>query len=77
MNVHSSLWLDGRGGYRLTLSKEIPLFSRLYMEGEMEYDRWEGLDYTIIGNFVITRRISLTGNYNSTNGAGFGLNLWF
>lgn len=77
MNIHSSLWVDGRGGYRLTLSKEIPLLSRLYMEGEMEYDRWEGLDYTIIGNFVITRRISLTGNYNSTNGAGFGLNLWF
>ncbi len=77
MNIRLFAWLDSEGGYRVGLSKHIPVLPRITMEAEVEYDRWQGLDYTIAGYYILTRRLWLTGNIDSESGAGIGINLWF
>lgn len=77
MNINLFAWLDSEGGYRIGLSKHVPVFPRFLMEAEMEYDRWDGVDYSISGFYILTRKFWLSATFNPESGGGFGLNLWF
>ena len=78
LNIESSYWLDTDGGGRFIFEKEFTLTPRLSLTGEAEYDtndsEWEGkagLDYTL------SKAISITGQWHSDFGWGFGAMIRF
>lgn len=77
LNFESISWIDTDGGARFFLAKELELTPRFGVHGEAEYDthtQWEGK----VGlSYLISRDISIIGNWHSEYGLGIGLQIRF
>jgi len=77
LNVESMVWVDSDGGARVALDKEFTLTPRLSLIGEVHYDThdlWEGK--TGIA-YLLTKHVSLLGQWHSEFGWGGGLQVRF
>ncbi|MBU1053592.1 MAG: multicopper oxidase domain-containing protein [Proteobacteria bacterium] len=75
--IQTTGWVDTEGELRLSLSKELPLTSRLSAFGEIEYDtatKWECQAGAI---FLIDKRFSIMASYHTEFGIGAGLVIRF
>ena len=77
LNVESMLWVDSDGGARVALDKEFTLTPRLSLIGEVQYDthdQWEGKTGM---SYLLTKNVSLLGQWHSEYGWGGGLQVRF
>jgi FtsP/CotA-like multicopper oxidase with cupredoxin domain len=77
LNVESMVWVDTDGGARVTLDKTFTLTPRLSLVGEIQYDThdlWEGKTGL---SYVISKSVSLMGQWHSEYGWGGGLQVRF
>lgn len=77
LNIESTAWLDTDGGARVTIEKELTLTPRLSLIGEVQYDThdlWEGKAEL---SYILTKDVSLLGQWHSEFGWGGGLQLRF
>ncbi|MGE5238188.1 MAG: multicopper oxidase domain-containing protein [Chloroflexota bacterium] len=77
MNLDVRAWLDTDGGARVTVDKVLHLTPRVGLYGEVEYDthdRWEG---SVGLSYIVSRKISLIGQWHSDYGWGAGLRILF
>ena len=77
LNLESMLWVDSDGGARVKLDKEFSLTPRLSLIGEVQYDThdlWEGKTGL---SYMLTKSVSLLGQWHSEFGWGGGLQIRF
>ena len=72
-NVHTTLWAGTEPSFRWTAEREIHLTSRLVGFAEVEYDTETDWEWTAGGEFILTRHLSVVGQYSSDYGAGLGV----
>ena len=75
LNIRTSIWVGTDKSFRWSAGKEIPITRRLVGFAETEYDTVTGWDWASGGEFILTRHLSLYGQYSSEYGAGGGLRL--
>jgi FtsP/CotA-like multicopper oxidase with cupredoxin domain len=73
----SSVWLDTEGEVRLSLEKEIQLTDRLYAFGEFQYDTESKEEWLTGAGCILSKNITLIGQYHSEYKGGIGLNIRF
>jgi len=75
LNIESRIWIDSDLGVRFNFGKHLELTPRIMLIGEVQYDthdHWEGL----IGvSYILSKYISLVGNWHSDYGWGAGFQL--
>ena len=77
LNFESMMWVDTDGGARVKLEKEFTLTPRLSLIGEFQYDThdsWEGKTGL---SYLLTKSVSLLGQWHSEFGWGGGLQVRF
>jgi CopA family copper-resistance protein len=77
LNFETTAWVDTDGGARVIAEKEFALTPRLSLLGEVEYDthdKWEGKAGL---SYVLTKTVSLLGQWHSEFGWGGGLQVRF
>ena len=77
LNFESAAWVDTDAGARIMLEKEFALTPRLSLLGEVEYDthdEWEGKAGL---SYMVSKNVSLLGQWHSEYGWGGGLQLRF
>ena len=77
LNVESRVWVDSDGGARAALDKEFTLTPRLSLSGEVQYDThdlWEGKAGV---SYLLTKHVSLLGQWHSEFGWGGGVRVRF
>ena len=77
LNFESMIWVDTDGGARVKLDKEFTLTPRLALIGEIQYDThdlWEGKTGL---SYMVTKSVSLLGQWHSEFGWGGGLQVRF
>jgi len=77
LNVESMVWVDSDGGARVALDKEFTLTPRLSLIGEVQYDThdlWEGKAGM---SYLLTKHVSLLGQWHSEYGWGGGVQVRF
>jgi CopA family copper-resistance protein len=75
--IHTTGWVDTEGEFRFSLSKKLPLTSRLSVFGDVEYDtatQWECQAGAI---FLIEKRFSIIAGYHTEFGIGAGIRIRF
>ncbi len=77
LNIDLTVWADTGGGARVQVSKEIPLTPRLTLGGEVRYDTREKWEERVHLDYMLTREISLIGQWHSEYGWGGGLRVRF
>jgi FtsP/CotA-like multicopper oxidase with cupredoxin domain len=77
LNIESRSWIDTDGGARFNLDKEFELTPRLVLYGEAEYDThdlWEGKAGL---SYLVSKNISLLGQWHSEFAWGGGIQVRF
>ena len=77
LNFESFVWVDSDGGARVDVEKAFTLTPRLSLIGEIEYDThdlWEGKTGL---SYVLSKNVSLLGQWHSEFGWGGGLQVRF
>jgi FtsP/CotA-like multicopper oxidase with cupredoxin domain len=77
LNFESMVWVDSDGGARVALDKEFTLTPRLSLIGEVQYDThdlWEGKTGM---SYLLTKNVSLLGQWHSEFGWGGGVQVRF
>jgi len=77
LNIDLTVWGDTGGGARVQISKDIPLTPRLSIGGEVRYDTHEKWEERVHLDYILTREISLIGQWHSEYGWGGGLRVRF
>lgn len=75
--IESRTWLDTEGDIRISLAKHIPLYHRVTLGTEVEYDsesRWEG---EVGLEYLLKKDISLIAKWHSDYGFGAGIDFRF
>jgi hypothetical protein len=73
LNFESMIWVDTDGGARMKIDKEFTLTPRLSLIGEVQYDThdsWEGKTGL---SYMLSKSVSLLGQWHSEFGWGGGL----
>ena len=73
LNMPTSVWVGTDASFRWTAGKELFLTRRLVAAAEVEYDTVTDWEYTVGGEFILTRHFSLAGQYSSEYEWGGGL----
>ena len=77
LNFESMIWVDTDGGARMKIDKEFTLTPRLALVGEIQYDThdlWEGKTGL---SYMLTKSVSLLGQWHSEFGWGGGIQVRF
>jgi hypothetical protein len=77
LNFESRTWVDTEGGVRVELEKEFQLTPRIGLIGEVEYDShdlWEG---KVALNYMLSKTISIVGQWHAEFGWGGGVQVRF
>jgi Multicopper oxidase len=69
--------VDSAGAARLTLTKTLPLTSRLAASAKVEYDTRHQWEWIAGAEYTLTKSLSLATHYHSEYGAGGGLMIRF
>ena len=75
LNVRTSIWVGTDKSFRWSAGKEIAVTSRLMGFADTQYDTVTGWEWTSGGELILTRHLSLYGQYSSEFGAGGGVRL--
>jgi len=75
--IESEVWVDTKGEFRFAGEKEIQLTSRVSAFAKAEYDTESEWEWMAGGEFMLTRYISLIGQYHSDFYGGGGLMVRF
>jgi FtsP/CotA-like multicopper oxidase with cupredoxin domain len=73
----STALIDSEGDARLSLTKTLQLTSRLAAFGKVDYDTGSQWEWSAGAEYVLTKSLSLVGQYSSDYGLGGGVNLRF
>jgi hypothetical protein len=77
LNIESRGWLDTDGGTRIMLEKSLELTPRLSLTGEAEFDTHEEWEGRVGLSYMLTKHISLVGNWHSEYSWGGGVAVRF
>jgi FtsP/CotA-like multicopper oxidase with cupredoxin domain len=75
LNIPMSVWVGTDESFRWNAGKEIAITRRLVGFADIQYDTVTGWEWASGGEFVLTRHLSLYGQYSSAYGAGGGVRL--
>jgi hypothetical protein len=70
-------WADTGGEFRFGVAKSYPITDRLHVFGEIEYDTRTDYEWAAGLEYILTKELSITGNYHSEFGAGGGVAVRF
>ena len=70
-------WVDSEGEFRFGASKSYPITDRLHIFGEVEYDTRNEYEWSAGLEYIVSKNLSVTGNFHSEFGVGGGLSLRF
>lgn len=70
-------WVDTEGEFRFGLGKTYPITDRLHIFGEVEYDTRTDYEWSSGFEYILNKKVSITGNYHSKYGTGGGLAIRF
>lgn len=70
-------WVDTEGEFRFGVAKSYPITDRLHIFGELEYDTRTEYEWSTGLEYILTKGVSITGNYHSEFGVGGGLSVRF
>lgn len=70
-------WVDTEGEFRFGVDKSYPLTDRLHAFGEMEYDTRTDYEWSTGLEYIVNKKLSVSGNYHSEFGAGGGITVRF
>jgi len=73
LNIESSFRVDSMGELRIELGQNFYLTERVMVFGEAEYDTESREEWLIGGKYILSKNISLIGQYHSDFSAGAGL----
>ena len=75
LNIHTSVWVGTDKSFRWSAEKEVAITRRLVGFADTQYDTVTGWEWASGAQFIVTRYISLYGQYSSEFGAGGGLRI--
>jgi FtsP/CotA-like multicopper oxidase with cupredoxin domain len=75
LNIHTSVWVGTDKSFRWSAEKEVAITRRLVGFADTQYDTVTGWEWASGAEFIVTRYISLYGQYSSEFGAGGGLRI--
>lgn len=70
-------WVDTEGEFRFGVAKSYPITDRLHVFGELEYDTRTDYEWATGLEYILTKEVSITGNYHSEFGVGGGVAIRF
>jgi hypothetical protein len=76
-NIESSVRVDTAGELRVALGQSLHLTSRLGIFGDFEYDTESKKEWVAGAHYILSKNLSLVGQYHSDFGAGAGINFRF
>lgn len=77
LNIDSMIWVDTQGGARFWVGKDIPLTPRLSVGGEFRYDTHERWEERVHLDYMLSKNISILGQWHSDYGWGIGARIRF
>ncbi len=72
-NIESTFRLDSAGELRIELGQKLQLTDRIMVFGNAEHDTETREEWLLGGKYILSKNISMIGQYNSDFGAGAGL----
>jgi hypothetical protein len=72
-NIESTFRIDSGGGLRLELGQKLQLTNRIRVFGNAEYDTESKEEWLFGGKYILSKNVSMIGQYHSVFGAGAGL----
>ncbi len=72
-NIESTFRLDSEGELRIELGQKLQLTDRIMVLGNAEYDTETREEWLLGGKYILSKNISMIGQYHSDFGAGAGL----
>jgi FtsP/CotA-like multicopper oxidase with cupredoxin domain len=72
-NVESTFRVDSEGEFRIEVGQNLQLTDRIMVFGNAEYDTESKEEWLLGGKYIISKNISMIGQYHSDFGAGAGL----
>lgn len=70
-------WVDTEGEFRFGIAKSYPITDRLHAFGDLEYDTVTEYEWSTGLEYILTKDVSITGNYHSEFGVGGGVAIRF
>ena len=77
LNVRTSVWVGTDKSFRWSAGKDLSITRRLVGFADVQYDTVTGWSWASGAEFIVTRHLSLCGQYSSEYGAGGGLRVRF
>jgi CopA family copper-resistance protein len=75
LNIRTTVWVGTDASFRWNIGKDLPLTRRLSVVADARYDTKTAWEWSVGGEYVLWRSLSLYGQYSSDYGAGGGLRL--
>lgn len=75
--IESRAWVDTDGDFRFIFEKELAILPRLHAFGDVEYDTAQKWEWSTGAEWVLSKNLSLIGQYHSEFGPGGGIEYRF
>jgi len=72
-NIESTFRIDSAGELRIELGQSLQLTDRIMVFGNAEYDTESREEWLLGGKYILSKNVSMIGQYHSNFGAGAGL----
>ena len=72
-NIESTFRIDSAGELRIELGQSLQLTGRIMVFGNAEYDTESREEWLLGGKYILSKNVSMIGQYHSDFGAGAGL----
>ena len=72
-NIESTFRIDSAGELRIELGQSLQLTDRIMVFGNAEYDTESREEWLLGGKYILSKNVSMIGQYHSDFGAGAGL----
>ena len=72
-NIESTFRIDSAGELRIELGQSLQLTDRIMVFGNVEYDTESREEWLLGGKYILSKNVSMIGQYHSDFGAGAGL----
>jgi CopA family copper-resistance protein len=77
LNIDFDAWVDTDGGARFRIAKDIALTPRLSLGGEVRYDTHDDWEERVHLDYMLSREVSVLGQWHSDYGWGVGMRVRF
>jgi len=72
-NIESTFRIDSAGELRIELGQSLQLTDRIMVFGNVEYDTESREEWLLGGKYILSKNVSMIGQYHSDFGAGAGV----